>query len=424
MKNCSTYEGGTSVIKKYTCQNGVRIVLENIPTVRSVAIGIWIGTGSRNENLKNNGISHFLEHMFFKGTKTRTAREIAESFDSIGGQVNAFTSKEYTCYYAKVLDDHAKYALDVLADMFFHSTFDEEELKKEKNVVYEEIKMYEDTPDDIVHDILSRATYGDHPLGYPILGTEETLATFNGDMLREYMNNYYTPDNVVVSVAGNVNEDFIKEIEKLFGAYETGSKKREFEKPSFMDQKLARKKDTEQAHLCIGFNGLEVGHDNIYSLIVLNNILGGSMSSRLFQDVREQKGLAYSVFSYHSSYEDNGLLTIYGGTGNSQLNMLFETIQETLATLKAEGITEKELANSKEQMKGSLMLSLESTNSRMSRNGKNELLLGRHRSLDSIIEKVNEVTEDSVNKLANQLFSDAYSIALISPDGQLPEKLK
>jgi predicted Zn-dependent peptidase len=412
------------LIKRYTCQNGVRIVLENIPTVRSVAIGVWIGTGSRNENVQNNGVSHFLEHMFFKGTKTRTAREIAESFDSIGGQVNAFTSKEYTCYYAKVLDDHAKYALDVLADMFFHSTFDEEELKKEKNVVYEEIKMYEDTPDDIVHDVLSRATFGNHPLGYPILGTEETLATFNGDTLREYMNGHYTPDNVVVSVAGNISEEFIKDIEKLFGTYETGSKKQKFEKPNFMDQKLAKQKDTEQAHLCIGFNGLQVGHENIYSLIVLNNILGGSMSSRLFQDVREQKGLAYSVFSYHSSYADNGILTVYGGTGSKQLNELFETIQETLATLKSEGITAKELANSKEQMKGSLMLSLESTNSRMSRNGKNELLLGRHRTLDSIIEMVNQVSEESVNTLANQIFTDSYSVALISPEGKLPENLK
>ncbi|MCM3160551.1 pitrilysin family protein [Metabacillus litoralis] len=412
------------MIKKYTCQNGVRIVLENIPTVRSVAIGVWIGTGSRNEEPKINGVSHFLEHMFFKGTKTRSAREIAESFDSIGGQVNAFTSKEYTCYYAKVLDDHANYALDVLADMFFNSTFDEEELKKEKNVVYEEIKMYDDTPDDIVHDILSKATYGDHPLGYPILGTEETLASFNGDTLREYMNNHYTPENVVVSVAGNVSEGFIKEVEKFFGSYETNAQKHEIGKPTFLDQKLAKQKDTEQAHLCLGYNGLEVGHDNIYSLIVLNNILGGSMSSRLFQDVREQKGLAYSVFSYHSSYEDNGLLTIYGGTGRNQLNVLFETIQETLSTLKADGITAKELANSKEQMKGSLMLSLESTNSRMSRNGKNELLLGYHRSLDSIIDKVNEVSEESVNTLANQLFTDSYSVALISPDGTLPESLK
>lgn len=412
------------MIKKYTCQNGVRIVLENIPHVRSVAIGVWIGTGSRNENEKNNGISHFLEHMFFKGTKTRSAREIAESFDSIGGQVNAFTSKEYTCYYAKVLDEHSDYALEVLADMFFNSTFDEIELKKEKNVVYEEIKMYEDTPDDIVHDLLSKATYGNHPLGYPILGTEETLAKFESDTLREYMDQYYTPENVVISVAGNISESFISEVEKQFGSFETSQKGTEVGAPAFMNQKLARKKDTEQAHLCIGFDGLQVGHEKIYDLIVLNNVLGGSMSSRLFQDVREQKGLAYSVFSYHSSFQDNGMLTIYGGTGRAQLDVLFETIQETLATLKKEGITAKELTNSIEQMKGNLMLSLESTNSRMSRNGKNELLLGRHRSLDEMIEMINEVTEDNVNALAKQLFTDDYSIALISPDGKLPSALK
>ncbi|USK35740.1 insulinase family protein [Bacillus sp. F19] len=412
------------MIKKYTCQNGVRIVLENIPHVRSVAIGVWIGTGSRNENEKNNGISHFLEHMFFKGTKTRSAREIAESFDSIGGQVNAFTSKEYTCYYAKVLDEHSDYALEVLADMFFNSTFDDIELKKEKNVVYEEIKMYEDTPDDIVHDLLSKATYGEHPLGYPILGTEETLAKFESDTLREYMDQYYTPENVVISVAGNISESFISEVEKQFGSFETSQKGTEIGAPAFMNQKLARKKDTEQAHLCIGFDGLQVGHEKIYDLIVLNNVLGGSMSSRLFQDVREQKGLAYSVFSYHSSYQDNGMLTIYGGTGRAQLDVLFETIQETLATLKKEGITSKELTNSIEQMKGNLMLSLESTNSRMSRNGKNELLLGRHRSLDEMIEMINEVTADNVNALAKQLFTDDYSIALISPDGNLPSALK
>src|SRR6476620_2692688 len=210
------------MIKKYTCQNGVRIVLENIPTVRSVAIGVWIGTGSRNETQENNGISHFLEHMFFKGTKTKSAREIAESFDSIGGQVNAFTSKEYTCYYAKVLDNHANYALEVLADMFFNSEFDSEELEKEKNVVYEEIKMYEDAPDDIVHDLLSQAVYGQHPLGFPILGTEETLSTFTNDTLKQYVHDMYTPGKVVISIAGNVDEAFINEVERYFGSFIRG----------------------------------------------------------------------------------------------------------------------------------------------------------------------------------------------------------
>ncbi|MEH7177166.1 M16 family metallopeptidase [Neobacillus vireti] len=411
------------MINRYSCKNGVRIVLENIPTVRSVAIGVWIGTGSRNENPQTNGISHFLEHMFFKGTKTRSAKEIAESFDSIGGQVNAFTSKEYTCYYAKVLDTHAQFALDVLADMFFNSTFVEEELNKERNVVLEEIKMYDDTPDDIVHDLLSRAIYENHPLGYPILGTEETLNTFTSNTLKEYIHNHYTPENVVISIAGNVSDNFIREVEKYFGSYEGGNSAITENIPTFHSNRLSRKKETEQAHLCIGFEGLKIGHEDVYSLIILNNILGGSMSSRLFQEVREQRGLAYSVFSYHSAYQDNGVVTVYGGTGAKQLNVLFETIQETLGKLKQDGITEKELVNSKEQLKGSLMLSLESTNSRMSRNGKNELLLKRHRSLDEIIEQIDQVTKQSVDGMANSVFTDKYSVSLISPDGELPKNL-
>ncbi|MGJ7913209.1 M16 family metallopeptidase [Neobacillus sp. LXY-1] len=411
------------MINKYTCQNGVRIVLEQIPTVRSVAIGIWIGTGSRNEDPQTNGISHFLEHMFFKGTTTKTAKEIAESFDSIGGQVNAFTSKEYTCYYAKVLDTHSKFALDVLADMFFNSTFVEEELKKEKNVVLEEIKMYEDTPDDIVHDLLSRAVYGEHPLGYPILGTEDTLNTFTGDSLKEYIHERYTPENVVISIAGNISESFISEVEQYFGSYQGGNNEPTENIPEFHSNRISRKKETEQAHLCIGFNGLKVGHDDIYSLITLNNILGGSMSSRLFQEVREQRGLAYSVFSYHSAYQDSGIVTVYGGTGAKQLNVLYETIQDTLEKLKQNGITEKELTNSKEQLKGGLMLSLESTNSRMSRNGKNELLLKRHRSLDEIITEIDLVTKKSVDDMARSIFTDEFSVSLISPDGEFPANL-
>ena len=411
------------MIKKYTCQNGVRVVLENIPTVRSVAIGVWIGTGSRNETLDNNGISHFLEHMFFKGTKTRSALEIAEAFDSIGGQVNAFTSKEYTCYYAKVLDNHASFALEVLADMFFNSTFEEEELIKEKNVVYEEIKMYEDTPDDIVHDLLSKAIYENHSLGYPILGTEETLATFSSQLLKEYVHNMYTPERVVISIAGNIEETFIKEVEKFFGSYEGGKREKMESTPIFHMNQIARKKDTEQAHLCLGFEGLQTGHNDIYSLIILNNILGGSMSSRLFQEVREKRGLSYSVFSYHSAFEDTGIVTVYGGTGAKQLDLLYETIQETLDVLKRDGITERELLNSKEQLKGSLMLSLESTNSRMSRNGKNELVLGKHRSLDNIVEQIDGVTKESVDLMANKIFTDHFSVSLISPEGKLPQSI-
>lgn len=412
------------MIQKFETPNGLRIVLEKIPTVRSVSIGIWIGTGSRFEASEVNGVSHFLEHMFFKGTKKRSAQEIAEAFDGIGGQVNAFTSKEYTCYYAKVLDDHAEIALDVLSDMFFHSLFEQGELEKEKNVVLEEIKMYEDAPDDIVHDLLAQASFGSHSLGYPILGTQATLKSFSEQTLRNYMNDQYTAENVVISIAGNVDETFIQRVEAIFKDVEKSKKAREYIRPSFLAEKLVRKKDTEQAHLCLGFNGLAIGHDDIFSLVLLNNILGGSMSSRLFQEVREKKGLAYSVFSYHSSYHDNGMLTVYSGTAPHQLDELYETIMTTLNNISVTGITEKELTKGKEQLKGNLMLSLESTNSRMSRNGKNELLLKRHRSLDETIEEINNVSLQNVNKLSAEIFKKPFSLALISPEGELPLLLK
>ncbi|SIQ67937.1 Predicted Zn-dependent peptidase [Domibacillus enclensis] len=410
-----------TLIKRFTCKNGVTIVTEEMSTVRSAAIGIWIATGSRDESPALNGVSHFLEHMFFKGTDTLSAKEIAESFDSIGGQVNAFTSKEYTCYYAKVLDNHADHALNVLADMFFHSKFDTDELEKERNVILEEIKMYEDAPDDIVHDLLSSAAYGNHPLGLPILGTEKTLAGFTRDTLKEYMYNMYTPDRVVISIAGNITEDIVKKAEALFGEYEGGKAPVMEPVSDFRYEKKSRSKETEQAHLCLGYEGISIGDKDIYNLIVMNNIIGGSMSSRLFQEVREERGLAYSVYSYHSSYKDTGLITFYGGTGAEQLDELYATIIESIELVKKEGLTQKELHNSKEQLKGSLMLSLESTNSRMSRNGKNELLLKRHRTLDEVVSLIDGVTKERVDELAVELFDKPFSASLISPDGKWPQ---
>lgn len=404
------------MIEKHTSKNGLRIVLENIPAVRSVTIGIWILTGSRNETTLNNGISHFLEHMFFKGTKTRSPQDIAEAFDSIGGQVNAFTSKEYTCFFAKVLDTHKEYALEILADMFFHSSFDEDEMEREKKVIYEEIKMYEDTPDDIVHDLLAQASYGKHPLGYPILGTEEHLKGFKADTLRDYMKEQYIPENVVISVAGNTDDSFIGKIEDYFGSYYADYKPSNIVRPTFLANTIERNKDTEQAHLCLGYDGFPVGDENTYSLIIMNNVLGGSMSSRLFQEVREKQGLAYSVFSYHSSFLDNGLLTIYAGTGKDQLPLLRDTIDKTVETLIKSGLTDKELTNSKEQLKGNLMLSLESTNSRMSRNGRNEMLLYRHRTLDEMIHEIDAVNHDSIQKVIEKLFNQSSSTALIAPE--------
>lgn len=399
------------------------MIAEQIPTVRSISIGIWIGTGSRFELKEENGVSHFLEHMFFKGTKTRSAQEIAESFDRIGGQVNAFTAKEYTCYYAKVLDEHAQYAVEILADMFFNSEFDGEELKKEKKVVYEEIKMVDDTPDDIVHDLLSEASFGNHPLAYPILGTADLLETFTGDLLRQYMDRYYTGDHVVISIAGNVTDEVIKQIEETFADVKPTTYKHSEQKPIFSPHSIIRKKDTEQAHLCLGYPGLPIGDKDVYALVLLNNLLGGSMSSRLFQDIREKQGLCYSVFSYHSSFKDAGLLTIYAGTAHEQEDDLVRAVQQTTALLVEEGMNEKELRFGKEQLKGSLMLSLESTSSRMTRNGKNELLLKQHRSLDEIIEEINHVTLSEVNNLAAQILTEQPSISLINKTGALPKGL-
>ncbi len=403
------------MIEKHTSENGLRVILENIPSVRSVTIGVWILTGSRNETDINNGISHLIEHMMFKGTNTRSAQDIAEAFDSIGGQVNAFTSREYTCYYARVIDTHKEHALEVLSDMFFNSTFDEVELEKEKKVVSEEIKMYEDAPDDIVHDLLSKAAYGDHALGYPILGTDNHLQSFTREDLFEYKKKYYNPANVVVSVAGNVDADFIKVIEKQFNQFDNSNEPNKIEKPSFLAQELTRSKDTEQAHLCFGYEGISIKDERYSSLAVLNNVLGGSMSSRLFQEVREKKGLAYSVFSHHSSYLDTGLLTIYAGTGNKSLPALKSTIESTLESLVAKGITDKELKNSQEQLKGQIMLSLENTSSRMMRNGRNELLLGKHRSLDDIVLDINAVDHTSIKEISNELFLGSQAIALVAP---------
>lgn len=403
------------MINKHTSKNGVRIVLERLPAVRSVTVGVWVLTGSRNETPENNGISHFIEHMFFKGTKTRTAQEISEAFDSIGGHVNAFTSKEYTCYYVKVLDTHKEFALDVLADMFFNSVFSDTEMDREKKVVLEEIKMYEDTPDDIIHDLLAKASYGDHPLGYPILGTAKHLRAFTKKMIHTYIQERYTPENIVISVAGNVDDSFITTVEGYFGHFTTTIHDSSVKHPVFLTETIKRDKETEQAHLCLGYKGLRLGDAEANSLIIMNNTLGGSMSSRLFQEVREKRGLAYSVFSYHSAYLDSGFLTIYAGTSNDQLPYLQDTIKQVIDQLLQEGITEKELLSSKEQLKGNLVLSLESTNSRMSSNGKRELLLKKHRTLDEMIEEIDAVSLASVQKMIHKVFAQEASSALIAP---------
>ncbi|WNQ13781.1 pitrilysin family protein [Paenibacillus aurantius] len=398
---------------KHQLSNGVRVVLEKIATGRSVSFGIWVRTGSRNESVKQNGISHFIEHMLFKGTDRYSAKDIAEVFDGIGGNVNAFTTKEYTCYYAKVLDEHLPIAVDVLSDMFFHSRFDQGELEKERNVILEEISMYDDTPDDLVHDLLAKAAYGDHPLGYTILGPEENLLAMTPDDLRAYMDEHYAIPNTVISLAGNFGDDVLDLIERHFGEFRTAGIEQSSSSPVFQSELEYESKQTEQNHICLSLPGCSLKDDRLYAMILLNNAIGGGMSSRLFQEIREKRGLAYSVYSYHSAHLDSGLFTIYTGTAPKQTEEVLKVSMEIIEEMVTKGMTESELAKGKEQLKGSLILSLESTSSRMNRIGKNELMLGRHYTLDETIERIQSVQMEDVRALTKELFSHPFALAMV-----------
>lgn len=400
-------------MNKYELRNGLRVMMESIPTCRSVSFGIWVKTGSRNESPEQSGISHFIEHMLFKGTKRHSAKDIADRFDGIGGNVNAFTSKEYTCYYAKVLDQHLPIAVDVLSDMFFESLLADEELAKEKNVILEEIAMYEDTPDDTVHDLASRAAYGDHPLAASILGTAERLNAMGSTDLRRYMSERYRIENTVISIAGNVGEEVLELLERHFGSFGTRGSDPALLAPTFRSEALFHRKKTEQNHLCLTFPGCSIREPNLYAMVLLNNTIGGGMSSRLFQEIREKRGLAYSVYSYHTSYADSGLFTVYAGTAPKQTQDVYALTMELLGELAANGLTEAEITRGKEQLKGNLILSLESTSSRMNRLGKNELMLGRHYTLDEMLERIDNVTMEDVNGMLKTVLSATCAVALV-----------
>jgi predicted Zn-dependent peptidase len=388
-------------------ENGVRIVYEKIPYVRSITIGVWIGTGSRNENKINNGISHFIEHMVFKGTEKRTAKEIAESIDNIGGQLNAFTGKECTCYYTKTLDTHFDLALEVLSDMLFNSKFDQKDIDIERKVILEEIGMYEDSPEELVHDILSEVVWNGNSLGYPILGTQDCLKQVNRDTIKEYIDVNYLPSNSVISIAGNFNEEeLISAVTKYFGGWKNKNiNKSEYQKVDFISDIKTKEKDIEQVHICAGFEGIEQGNDNLYTLLAINNIFGGGMSSRLFQKIREEKGFVYSIYSYPSSYRDAGLFTIYAGMNPEHLSKVSKLIIEEINELKKHGIKSDELQKSKEQLKGNYILGLESTSSRMNSMGKSELMMEKIYTPEEILQKIDKVNMDSVKEVINQVFN-------------------
>ncbi|MFD1888331.1 M16 family metallopeptidase [Paenibacillus wenxiniae] len=400
-------------MERIQLNNGLRIVMEKMPTFRSVTFGIWIKTGSRNENLVTNGISHFIEHMLFKGTKRFDAKKIAEIFDGIGGNVNAFTSKEYTCFYAKVLDEHLEIALDILSDMFFNSLLDPEELGREKNVILEEIAMYEDDPDDLVHDLVTVASYGNHPLAYPILGTAERLEPMGPDQLRLFMKDRYTIENTVISVAGNIDDRIVPLLEKYFGGFDVHGPEQQLIAPEFKGELVFHKKKTEQNHICLNFPAGKIDDPKYYAMVLLNNALGGGMSSRLFQEIREKRGLAYSVYSYYTAHADSGLFTIYAGTTPKQTKDVFELTHQLLHDLKQNGLTEQELEQGKQQLRGSLLLSLESTSSLMNRLGKNEIMLRQHDTVDETIDYIEQVSMEDIRAVIDDMFAAPYALAMV-----------
>jgi len=388
-----------------------------------VSVGIWVGAGSRNEKKEINGISHFIEHMLFKGTKKRSAKEIAESIDSIGGQINAFTGKECTCYYTKTLDTHIDIAIDVLTDMFFNSVFSEKDIDIERKVVLEEISMYEDSPEDLVHDYLSETVWENDAIGMPILGTYESLHNIERDTIVNYISEHYLPENTVIAVAGNFDDNVLIDIvKKNFGSWYSDRKPvKQFEKANFKVSNRIKQKDIEQVHICLGFEGIEHGNDDLYSLLAINNVFGGGMSSRLFQKIREERGLVYSIYSYPSSYCNAGLFTIYAGMNPEHRDTFLKLVMEEIKILIKHGISEEELAKSKEQLKGSYILGLESTSSRMNSLGKSELMLGKVYTPEEVLKKIDEVNNEIVREIIEKVFQmEKMSIAVV---GNINEKI-
>ena len=396
-----------SPIVRVHLDNGLRILTEQMTEVRSVSIGVWLARGSRHESAERSGIAHFVEHMLFKGTDTRSAEDIAQAIDSIGGQLDAFTAKEYAGYYIKVLDEHLPLALDILADLVLRPAFDPEDIEREKKVVIEEIKMVEDTPDDLVHELFTQGFWEDHPLGRPILGTRETVEALDQASLRAYFADAYTPGNLIVSAVGNLRHDHVRNlVHERFGHLAARGGRMIETPPRVVPKVLIRNKELEQSHICLGTNSFQQDHGDRYTSYVLNTLLGGSMSSRLFQNVREKRGLAYAVFSGMSAYRDAGQFTIYAGCANEAVGEVIDLVVDELRTLKRTPVPAAELQRAKDHLKGSLMLGLENTASRMSHVARQEMYFERQVGLDETLKGVESVSAADVQRVAAELFVD------------------
>jgi predicted Zn-dependent peptidase len=382
--------------------------------VRSISIGVWLTRGSRHETDERSGIAHFVEHMLFKGTGTRSAEDIAQAIDSIGGQLDAFTAKEYASYYIKVLDEHLPLAIDILSDIVLNPAFSPDDIEREKKVVVEEIKMVEDTPDDLVHEIFTQGFWENHPLGRPILGTRETVESFNADLLKAYFANAYTPRNLIVSAVGNLEHARVRDlVADAFGSLTSVGKPVGEQAPTVSPKIMIRNKELEQSHLCLGTSSYPQNHDDRYASYVLNTVLGGSMSSRLFQNVREKRGLAYAVFSGLSAYRDAGSFTIYAGCSNEAVGQVIDLVVEELRGVKQREVPEAEMRRAKDHLKGSLMLSLENTASRMSHVARQEIYFDRQFGLDETLEGIERVTPADVRRVAGDLFRNGSLAATV-----------
>ncbi len=404
--------------QKDILSNGIRVVTVNIPYLRSISIGVWINTGSRDETDYNNGISHFLEHLAFKGTKNRTSRQIAFEIDSIGGHIDAFTSREYTCYAVKVLDEHLPIALDILSDILINSTFDSDEIEKERRVILEEIKMVEDMPSDYIYDLLYKARWPGHPFGQPIQGIPDTINKITRDDILTHLAHHYLPKEMVIAAGGNVNhKKLMTSLEEYFKPYQrAGNSARKPIIPEITQKIVFKEKDLEQVHLCLGTKGLANNDSDRFKSYLLNTILGGSMSSRLFQKIREEKGLVYTIYSYTSPYVDTGIFGIYAGTSPESFFTVLEIMMDEIRLIKNKGVNTDELEKAKNQLKGILMLALESSSSRMSQLAKQEMYLGKHFTLNKIIAEIEKVTPKGIQDIANTLFDcKLFDLAVTGP---------
>ncbi len=409
---------------KSVLPSGLRVVTEEIPHVRSVSIGIWMGVGSRHETDDQAGISHFIEHLLFKGTEKRSAREVAETMDAIGGHLNAFTGKEYTCYYAKVLDEHFDTAVDLLSDLVLHAKLDPADVEKERNVILEEIMMYEDSPEELSHDMFAQAIWPGSSLGRPIQGSVDTVQKITPYNIQGFYRQHYLPGNTVIAVSGNVShERVVEEVARRFpegnGLGHEGGSAALDQVIKASPQNVLREKDIEQVHICIGAEGLSLRDERLYELHLLNNILGGGTSSRLFQEVREERGLAYSVYAFNSSYRDAGMVAVYLASGPGTVGEALEVVRKELSRFPQEGVKPEELARCKDQVKAGLLLSLENTSSRMTHLGKGELLKGEILSPDEIIDRVERVTEEDIVALAAEMWDEGrLGLAAVGPIGK------